>query len=257
MKKDRLVKYAFISIIGVFVMFVIPFVLLQSEFSLKLLSKEYLFSDEAFIMSVKNTLLFMLLFIPIVVIIGSLLAYMTEHYKFSMAVQMAIILPIFLPALSVSGFFREIIYTTFYDKLGSIGFLGVVFLWASTGYTYLIMLISLRARDISIEQSAMLDGAGQFRTLFKIVLPLHTNAIILSIILSIYNSLRIFKYSYAMFGEFPTNEMLTIQNYLYIKLKKFHPDVLTVSADIFLIIILFMLFAVISWGNHRNKKLVK
>ncbi|QSX05883.1 sugar ABC transporter permease [Sedimentibacter sp. zth1] len=257
MKGDRLVKYSFLSIIGVFVLFIIPFILLQLQFDVSLLSKEGILADQSFIIAVKNTLAFMLVFIPIVVILGFVLAYLTEYYKFSMIVQMIIILPIVLPALSVSGFFKEIMYTFFYQKLGSIGFLGVIFIWASTGYAYLIMLISLKSRNVSIEQAALLDGASQFKVLFKIILPLHSNALVLSIILSIYNSLRIFKYTYAIFGEIPKLELLTIQNYLYIKLKKFHPDVLVVSADIFLIIILVMLLVVISWGNHRNKKLIK
>lgn len=257
MKSDRLVIYSFVSIIGVFILFIIPFILLQFDFDFRLLSKQGLLSDQSFIFAVKNTVIFMLVFIPIVVILGFVLAYMTEHLKCSLIIQVIIILPIILPALSVSGFFKEIMYTFFYQKLGNIGFLGAVFIWASTGYTYLIMLISLKSRDISIEQAALLDGASQFKVLFKIIMPLHSNALVLSIILSIYNSLRIFKYTYAIFGEMPKLELLTIQNYLFIKLKKFHPDVLVVSADIFLIIILVMLLIVITWGNYRNKKLIK
>ncbi|QSX04964.1 sugar ABC transporter permease [Sedimentibacter sp. zth1] len=257
MNTRGLVKYSFLSIIGVFVLFIIPFILLQFDFDFDMLSSQGVLGDEAFIIAVKNTLLFMIIYIPIVVILGFILAYLTEYFDFSVVIQMVIILPIVLPALSVSGFFKEIMYDGFHEQLGSIGFLGVVFLWASTGYSYLIMLISLKSRDKSIEQAARIDGANHFQVLFKIILPLHSNALVLSIILSIYNSLRIFKYTFAIFGEIPELSMFTIQNYLYIKLKKFHPDVLVVSADIFLIIILVMLLAVVTWGNYRNKKLVK
>lgn len=257
MRRDRLMKYAILSIFGVFILFVIPFFILHSEFDISLLSKDKLLSDQSFLVAVKNTILFMIIFIPIEVMLGFTLAYMTERFKFPLVVQIIIILPIFLPALSVSGFFKEILYAKYFEYLGSIGFLGTIFLWAGTGYTYLIMLISLKSRDVAIEQAAMLDGSGSVRTLFQIILPTHINAFVLSIILSIYNSLRIFKYTYAVFGEIPPKDLLTIQNYLYIKLKKFHPDVLVMSADLFLIIILIMLLAVLSWGNYKNKKMLR
>lgn len=257
MKKQELIHYAFISIICVMILFVIPFIMLQFDFSFDMLGQGGIFTDKSFLMSVKNTIIFMLIFIPVVVILGFILAYVTEIFELSIVVQAIIILPVVLPALSMSGFFREIIYDNLYKYVGNIGFLGIVYIWASVGYTYLIMLISLKNRNKSIEQAALLDGANHFKVFNKIILPLHSNALVLSIILSIFNSLRIFKYTYAIFGEMPKLELLTIQNYLFIKLKKFHPDVLVVSADIFLIIILVMLLVVVAWGNSNNRKLVK
>lgn len=59
MKKQELIHYAFISIICVMILFVIPFIMLQFDFSLDMLGEGGIFTDKSFLMSVKNTIIFM------------------------------------------------------------------------------------------------------------------------------------------------------------------------------------------------------
>lgn len=259
MEKTRLTRYALLSLIGVAILYIIPFIIAQDSFDFSLLDTQAgIWTNQGFIVSFKNTLMFMVIYIPIVVILGFLLAYATEYIKLSFAVQVAIILPIAVPILSVAGFFRDLLSISSFSKIFSgLSMVGLIYIWSCLGFTYLIFLISLKNRNKSIEEAAYLDGAGTLRTLFKIIIPLHSEAMTLSIILSIYNSLKIFKQTYAVFGEYPNYDMFMMQNFLYLKLKKLSLEDLIVSADIFLLFIFIVLMLVLAFGMYQKRKLSK
>jgi len=237
MEKTRLTRYVLLSLIGVAVMYIIPFAVAQGSFELSLLDPSTgIFSNQGFTVSFKNTIVFMLIYVPIVVILGFLLA---------------------IPILSVAGFFRDLSYSVISKVFNGLSIVGLIYIWSCLGFTYLIFLISLKNRNKSIEEAAYLDGAGTFRTLFKIIIPLHSEALVLSIVISIYNSLKIFKQTYAIFGEYPNYDMFMMQNFLYLKLKKLSLEDLIVSADIFLVFIFMVLMLILALGMYQKRKLLK
>ena len=258
MKNIKLIKYVFPSFFGVMTLYAIPFIIAQKYV---ITSDENLFTsifnNMGFVISFKNTLVFMAIFVPIVVIAGLILAFSTEYLKLGFWVQAAVILPITMPAVSVAGFFREISGSNIFKNIIGLYIVGLIFMWGCIGYTYIIFLISLKNRDRTIEEAAYIDGAGTLRTLFTIIIPLHTEAMILSIIISIYNSLKIFKLTYAIFGEYPDYRMFMIQNFLHIKLKELELQTLMEAADILLLFILVILLVVMSVGKQLKKKMLR
>lgn len=258
MEKTRLTRYALLSLIGVAVMYIIPFIVAQGSFELSLLDPSTgIFTNEGFTVSFKNTIIFMAIFVPIVVILGFLLAYATEYLNLSFLVQVAIILPVAIPILSVAGFFRDLSYSFLGGIFKGLSIVGLIYVWSCLGFAYLIFLVSLKNRNKSIEEAAYIDGAGTLRTLFKIIIPLHSEALVLSIVISIYNSLKIFKQTYAVFGEYPNYDMFMIQNFLYLKLKRLSLEDLIVSADIFLVFIFVLLMLILAFGAYQKRKLLK
>ncbi len=258
MEKTRLTRYALLSLIGVAIMYIIPFIVAQGSFELSLLDPSTgIFTNEGFTVSFKNTIIFMSIFVPIVVILGFLLAYATEYLNLSFLVQVAIILPVAIPILSVSGFFRDLSYSFLGEIFKGLSIVGLIYVWSCLGFAYLIFLVSLKNRNKSIEEAAYIDGAGTLRTLFKIIIPLHSEALVLSIVISIYNSLKIFKQTYAVFGEYPNYDMFMMQNFLYLKLKRLSLEDLIVSADIFLVFIFVLLMLILAFGAYQKRKLLK
>ncbi len=211
-----------------------------------------IFSNMGFIISIKNTVIFMSVFIPLAVILGFVTAFATEYLKLSFWVQAAVILPITVPASSVSGFFREMASSSVLENINGLFIVGFIFLWSCIGYTYIIFLISLKNRDKSIEEAAYLDGSGTLRTIFSIMLPLHSEALVLAVIVSTYNSLKIFRMTYAVFGEYPDYRMFMIQNFLHLKLKELSLDTLMAGADILLAFIFVLLFLILRLGKKHK-----
>lgn len=258
MKNIKLIKYVLFSFLGVITLFVIPFIIAQ-QYIIAAGQNSFaeIFNNTGFVISFKNTFVFMAIFLPAVVILGFVFAFMTEYLNLSFWVKASIILPITMPAVSVAGFFKEISRMDIFENINALCMVGLIFLWSSIGYTYIIFLISLKNRDKTVEEAAYIDGAGTFRTLFTIIIPLHTEAMILSVIISIYNSLKVFKLTYAIFGEFPDYRMFMIQNYLHIKLKELDLQTLMAAADLLLMFIFIILIAVLLVGKQRKKKLIK
>lgn len=258
MKDIKLIKYILLSLLGVITLFVVPFMIAQKYiFNSGLITFSNIFNNTGFIISFKNTFIFMAIFVTLVVILGFVLAFMTEYLKLSFWVKASVILPITMPAVSVAGFFREISKLELLKNINGLYVVGLIFLWSTIGYTYIIFLISFKNRDKTVEEAAYLDGAGTFRTLFTIIIPLHVEAMILSVIISIYNSLKIFKMTYAIYGEFPDYRMFMMQNFLHIKLKELDLRTLMTAADLLLIFILALLVVVLVTGKQHKKKLLR
>ncbi|WP_313346296.1 hypothetical protein [Sedimentibacter sp.] len=256
MKKYGMMKYILPSVLGVASLYLVPFIIAQKYvFFSSNNSFTDIFSNLGFIISIKNTAVFMSVFIPLAVIIGFVTAFATEYLRLSFWVQAAVILPITVPASSVSGFFREIAASSFLENVNGLFIVGFIFLWSCIGYTYIIFLISLKNRDKSIEEAAYLDGSGTFRTIFSIMLPLHSEALVLAVIVSTYNSLKIFRMTYAIFGEYPDYRMFMIQNFLHLKLKELSLDTLMVGADILLAFIFVLLFFILRSGQKHKRKM--
>lgn len=255
MKKFGMMRYVLPSIVGVASLYMIPFIIAQKYAFLSDGAFANIFSNLGFIISIKNTAIFMSIFIPLAVIIGFFTAFGTEYLKLKFWVQASIILPITVPASSVSGFFREMASNPVLENINSLFFVGVIFLWSCVGYTYIIFLISLRNRDKSIEEAAYLDGAGTFRTMFNIMMPLHSEALVLSVIVCTYNSLKVFRMTYAIFGEYPDYKMFMIQNFLHIKLKELDLQALMAGADILLAFIFVLLFLILRFGQRHKIKM--
>lgn len=256
MKKYGMMKYVLPSVLGVAFLYMVPFIIAQKYvFFSSGISFALIFSNMGFIISIKNTVVFMSLFIPLAVILGSIIAFATEYLKLSFWVQAAVILPITVPASSVSGFFREMASNSALENINGLFIVGFIFLWNCIGYTYIIFLISLKNRDKSIEEAAYLDGAGTIRTIFSIMLPLHSEALVLAVIVSTYNSLKIFRMTYAIFGEYPDYRIFMIQNFLHIKLKELDLQALMAGADILLAFIFVLLFLILRLGQKHKRKM--
>lgn len=254
----KIKKYSIISLVGVFILYIIPFFIGQFKYLISETGYELfkqVITSKGFIISFINTVQFNLIFLPILIILGFLLAYLTDYYDLSIFIQISLIIPIIIPAVSVASFFRKIYLHIPHNKIGSFIILGLIFFWSSLGYVYLIYIISLTNRDKSVEEAASLDGASFFRVFFKITMPLQTNITVFAIIVSLYNSLRIFKYTYVIFGEYPNHYIFMMQNYLYLKLRKLELCELMILADIFLIIIILIIVLVICY-QERFKRII-
>jgi multiple sugar transport system permease protein len=64
--------------------------------------------------------------------------------------------------------------------------------WRHTGYIMLIYLAGLKGVDYSLREAAAIDGAGEFATFFKVILPVMRPINLIVIVIVIIESLRAF-----------------------------------------------------------------
>lgn len=61
----------------------------------------------------------------------------------------------------------------------------LVFLWKNVGYSLIVYLVSINGIDTGIIESATIDGAGRWRQIFSIILPIIKPTIIVLMLMSI------------------------------------------------------------------------
>ncbi len=193
-----------------------------------------LVKDPYFTISLKNTLLFFLMTLPIL-IIGSLLlaVLMNQKVKLTSAVRTVSIIPyVLIPA--VVG----IIWNWLYDNnfgilnyyLKAMGFSGVEWLtnekwalfsvaivtvWSYLGYNMILYLAGLQDISPELYEASRIDGANGVQTFTKITLPLLMPITSMVVTLTMINVIQIFDQIFVMTNGGPGTSTLTIVQYLY------------------------------------------
>jgi raffinose/stachyose/melibiose transport system permease protein len=100
----------------------------------------------------------------------------------------------------------------------------VVILWMYTGGHMLIFLANLQRIDNAIIEAAKIDGAGETRILRHIILPAVSGVIVVSAILAISGSLKIFDLLFVMTQGGPAHKTTVLSLYMYDRAFKSAPN---------------------------------
>jgi multiple sugar transport system permease protein len=190
--------------------------------------------DPYFAISLKNTLLFFVMTLPVLVI-GSLLiaVLMNQKARLTYAVRTVSIMPyVLIPA--VVG----IIWNWLYDNnfgilnyyLKSLGLspiewltnenwalfsVAIVTIWSYLGYNMILYLAGLQDIPKELYEASRIDGATGFQTFTKITLPLLMPITSMIVTLTMINVIQIFDQIFVMTNGGPGTSTLTIVQYLY------------------------------------------
>ena len=87
--------------------------------------------------------------------------------------------------------------------------------WKTVGFTMILLLAGLQAIPDELYESAEVDGAGYFRKLYYITLPLMRRTIALALILSVIGSVLAFDQFYIMTRGGPRNSTISIVYWIF------------------------------------------
>lgn len=100
---------------------------------------------------------------------------------------------------------------TFYARLAII----VVEFWWGTPYVMIILLAALTTVPQELLEAACLEGAGRFKTFFRVTLPCISGFVILVVSIRLMDALRMFDISYALTEGGPSKSTQTVAYYIY------------------------------------------
>jgi multiple sugar transport system permease protein len=195
-----------------------------------------LFGDPGFTDSLKNTLFYTLLLVPVTVALSLLIAVgMNRVMPLKNTIRAAYLMP-YLLSWSASGlvwrqmFARDngIINTALsavglptsgwlLDPHTTIISLAIVGIWAGLGYYMMIYLAGLQSVPTSLYEAARLDGASPVQQFRYVTLPALRPITSLVVILSVMASFRVFEQIYVMTGGGPGRASFVLVLYVYIK----------------------------------------
>ena len=220
-----------------------------------------LLKNEALLVSVKNTFLFMLPSVLLCTTLPLITAILFNRLVFAKkALRLLILSPMAVPSATVALFwqiffdfrgpFNHMLENFGYKPLqwlnGEWGLIVVVavYLWKNFGYDMIIYTIGLNNIPAEQYEAAAIDGAGCFREFFAVTLPglVPTGFFIFTI--SIVNCFKVFREIYLIFGKYPNENVYMLQNFINNMFLQLNYPKLTSAAYLTALFITLVLFGI-------------
>lgn len=185
--------------------------------------------NPAFLLAAKNTLRFVAICIPILIILSLLVAVILFHQgKLGEFIKSSFLIPMAMPVASVvllwkvlfhgqgllNGFLAWIGLTPVDWMNSKYAFWVLVFsyIWKNMGYNIILWIAGLNGISPSIYEAAKVDGAGKKRIFFSITLPNLLPTLYTITVLSFLNSFKVFREGYLVAGDYPHESMYLLQH---------------------------------------------
>ena len=235
---------------------------------------QFMLKDKVFIQSVTNTLTYLIIQVPIMLILAVIFASLLNNrdLKFRGLFRTCIFLPGATGLVAYSMIFRTL-FT--YDgmvnnmllKFGLISeainwlndpvyakaviIIGLVWRW--TGYNMVFYLSAMQSIDYSIYEAARIDGANSYQQLMRITIPLLRPIILVTAIMSTNGTLQLFDESVNLTRGGPGNMTITMSHYIYNTMFTKNPNFGYAAAMSFVILVMVAVLAAIQMkvGDKR------
>ncbi|MEI0493431.1 sugar ABC transporter permease [Brachyspira intermedia] len=231
-----------------------------------------LFSDQYFFISLKNSIIYLIIQVPIMTILSILLAIILHRgiTKLKSMYRTAFFVPFIVESVAYS-----LIFVLLFQERGVVNFLFSIFnigpimwltqtwparivimliiTWRWTGYNMVIILAGLQTIPEDYYEASRIDGANAFQQFFYITIPMLKPVILFSTILSTIGTLNLFTEAYLLTNGGPNNSTITLGLYIY--RQAFQSLNLTYAATISVAILVIV--GVLSrlqmkfWGNSK------
>ncbi|CAN7193490.1 sugar ABC transporter permease [Paenibacillus sp. LjRoot153] len=234
-----------------------------------------LFSDKTFITAVKNTFIYLIIQVPVMIILSMMISVLLNDSKlrFKGFFRTAIFLPCVTSLVAYSVVFKYLfgndglinmalikihlisqpiawISDPFWAKITII----LAITWRWTGYNMIFFLSSLQNIDSSIYEAARIDGASSIKQFFFITFPMLKPIVLFTSITSTIGTLQLFDEIMNITKGGPGNSTLSISQYIYNLSFKYTPDfgyAATVSYSVVVMIIVLSVLQIKLAGDKK------
>jgi len=184
----------------------------------------YIFTDNGMLIVLRNNLYWLVFFTLFTVVLGLLIAVLSDRVRYESAVKAMIFLPMavsfvaagviwkFMYQYQPSGAaqigtinaFLSALFPSFqpqawlFNKSENNWALIVVGIWMWTGFSMVILSAGLKGIPESLLEAARMDGANEFQIFFRITMPLLSSTITVVTTTLLINVLKIFDVVYVM-----------------------------------------------------------
>ncbi|OOM80811.1 sugar ABC transporter permease [Clostridium sp. BL-8] len=236
-----------------------------------------MFSDATLIKALGNTLIYLIVQVPIMIILALIIASVLNDrtLKFSGFFRTAIFLPCVASLVGYSVIIKSIfasdgIVNKLLMEIHLIStpiewvthpiwakvLIIIAITWRWTGYNMIFYLSGLQNIDHSIYEAADIDGASSFKKFTAITIPLLKPIILFTTITSTTGTLQLFDEVMNITKGGPANATTTISKYIYDLCFTYTPDFGYATAVAYLIVVIVVVLAIIQFkiGGDKNDK---
>lgn len=228
-----------------------------------------LLTDQQFLTSLRVTTVFVLIYTPLNIALSFAMAlWLRTRLAGRPALRVLFLIPALSPMVANAAVFRLILQQDGAVNavlapigLGPIPWLSdgtwaltaiiLVSLWQTFGYNMIILGAGIDSINPDVIAASRIDGAGRFRRLFSMTVPLTSPALFFTTVLTVIGAWQTFAQSYVITGGGPGNSTTTIMLYLYRSAFTYNQlgYASAIAGVLFLIIAVCTLAQV--WGQRR------
>lgn len=235
----------------------------------------YVLKDSEFALAMKNTAVFAVISVPLGIITALVFALiLNSNIRFQKFFRSAYFLPFVTSTTAVAVVWRWMLNKDYgmvnallsvlgmpkvawlTDAQMTIPILIVLSVWKGLGYKIIILLAALQGVDERYVKAGRMDGAGSFRRICHIILPILRPTILFLSVTSLIGAFKIFDEVYIMYGQKPgpLQSGLTIVYYIFDKFYR-HWEFTTASAAAFLLFLVILFFTLLQFlfSSERRK----
>ena len=189
------------------------------------------FGNHMFWLAVGNTLRFLGVALPLILVIALGLALLlAEKFPGNRFFRLILLYPMLVPVAATVMVVQIFLGTrgvlnTFLTQWGfsrqdwiysSWAFLILVllYLWKNTGYAVILLLAGLAMIPKEYMEMARMDGAGRWKCLYYIRLPLLGPMILFTALISLLNAFKCFREAILIGGNYPHESIYMLQHYM-------------------------------------------
>ncbi|MCF6269109.1 MAG: sugar ABC transporter permease [Melioribacteraceae bacterium] len=193
-----------------------------------------LFQDAVFFKSIGNTLIFLVIHIPLQIIVALFIAeILNQNIKFKGFYRSAFFLPVIVSGVVVtmlwqqlygfdSGLLNRLLISVGLPKVGwlidpsmAMPSIAIMATWKNVGLYIILFLVGLQTVPPHYYEAAELEGATHWQKFFHITLPMINPTIFMVVILSTIGGFSLFIEPYIMTGGGPLNSTISAVLYIY------------------------------------------
>ena len=269
-RKNYIIAYLFLlpSLLGIAVFYIVPYIicLVKSMFIgnsfVGITNYIELFNNNTFLLALKNTGIFTVIAIPLLMAISFLLAlFLNSFEKISSFFKSSFLIPVVVPVASLICVWQVIFddygavnavlnylgleTVSFFNSEFSMVMIILIYVWKYCGFCVILFTAGLANVPTSLYESARLDGAGAFQIVRKITIPMITPTTFFVFLMEIIYSFKIFREVFALFGDYPNESVYFLQNFInnnYYNLNYPRLSSASVILSLFIIIVLLLFF---------------
>ena len=176
-----------------------------------------LFRDPRFYQALKNTMVYTVGTVPVLIVLSLLLAVLVNSKVKGISIFRTMI---FIPVVASTVGSAMLWQWLLANDIGIVAYLLKIFgikapqfltsskwamfsvilytIWKQLGYNMVILLGGLQAIDITYYDAARVDGAGAVRRFFNITIPMLTPTLFFTVIMGVINSLQVFDQTHVL-----------------------------------------------------------
>jgi multiple sugar transport system permease protein len=221
-----------------------------------------LLNDPVFWNSLKVTVYYVLLNIPLQTVLALIIAVMMSRLTKSIAIRSIIILPWLMPGVVVGllwlwlldptiGIVNVVLRAT---GVGTIPFLSLpqyampsiamINIWQYVGYTALLLFAGLQSIPGSVYEAASIDGASEVQMFTRVTIPLLRPVLVFVLVTSVIGSFQIFDTVAITTKGGPVNATTVLNYYIYEQaFSRFNMGYATAISMVLFLILIFISMA--------------